>query len=83
VLLTGCTGDPISLGAPPAMATLAVGFEMTGRDPGHVEARELRVWTATEGAEIVSLNDELWRIVLHDRTPRRVIEGNNDLVVTA
>jgi hypothetical protein len=82
VRLSGCAGDPINLSAPPDLATLAVGFEFIGREPGHIEARELRVWTATEGSQVVSLNDELWRIVPYDRVPRRVIEGNTDLVVT-
>jgi hypothetical protein len=80
--LTGCAGKPIAMTPPAAQATLIVGLEMRFGEHEPFESRELRVWTATEGSEIVSLNDELWRIVPQDRTPMRVIEGGTDLVVT-
>lgn len=82
VALTGCTGGPLALGVPAAPATLIVGFELLTDDPEQSESRELRVWTAPEGSEIVSLNEETWRIVPRDKTSTRVIEASTDLVVT-
>ena len=81
--LAGCAGGPINLGAPPTRATLIVGFDMTGATRKQSEARELRVWTSTDGSNIVSLNEETWRIVASDKTAMRVIEANPDLVVTS
>ena len=82
VELTGCAGNPITLGPPATRTTLTVGFDLTGAAPSKRESRELRVWTQTEGSEIVSLNDETWRIVPHEWISTRVVEGGTDLVVT-
>ena len=80
--LMGCAGAPLSLGATAASATLIVGFELLSSDPNRSEYREFRVWTATEGSEIVSLNEETWRIIPNDKNAFRVIESSPDLVVT-
>ena len=82
VELTGCTGGPINLGASAAPATLLVGLELLSNDPKKSESRELRVWTSTEGSDIVSLNEETWRFVPSDRASLRVIEASRDLIVT-
>ncbi|MEO5839798.1 MAG: hypothetical protein ABIQ73_21150 [Acidimicrobiales bacterium] len=82
VTVTGCTGAPLTLGTASAPATLIVGFELLTDDPKQSESRELRVWTAPEGSEIVSLNEETWRIVPRDKTSIRVIEASPDLTVT-
>ena len=82
VELTGCAGPPLALGATSGPATLFVGFELITGDLKQSEFRELRVWTAPEGSDIVSLNDEMWRIVPRDKTSVRVIEASPDLVVS-
>jgi hypothetical protein len=82
VELSGCTSGPLSLGALASPATLIVGFDFTTASPNQYEQRELRVWTATDGPNVVSFNEETWRILPHDRTPTRVIEASPDLVVT-
>ncbi|HUP76243.1 MAG TPA: hypothetical protein VM282_24630 [Acidimicrobiales bacterium] len=83
VELTGCTGGPIELRVPTTPATLVVGFEFLTGEPERSEFREVHIWTATDGSDIVSLNDETWRIVPHDKNALRVIEASPDLVVTS
>ena len=68
VEMTGCAGGPITLTVAAAPATLIVGFELLNDESPRSEFRELHVWTSTEGTDIVSLNDEMWRIVPNDRT---------------
>ena len=82
VELTGCTGGPLKLKATTAHATLIVGFELLTDEPGRLEYRELHIWTATDGPDIVSLNEETWRIIPNDKDAFRVIESSPDLVVT-
>jgi hypothetical protein len=82
VELMGCADGPINLTVAAAPATLIVGFELLNDESRRSEFRELHVWTSTEGPDIVSLNDETWRIVPNEPIPVRVVEGGTDLVVT-
>ena len=82
VEMTGCAGGPIELTVAAAPATLIVGFELIDDNAGRSEFRELHVWTAPVGSDIVSLNDETWRIVPNNRDAVRVIEESPDLIVT-
>jgi hypothetical protein len=83
VELSGCAAGALKLAALVSPATLIVGFDFTAPSPKQSEQRELRVWTSTDGANVVTLNEETWRILPHDKTSTRVIEANPDLVVTA
>jgi hypothetical protein len=82
VALTGCASGPLALGAVRTPTTLIVGFELFTDAPTPTESRELRVWTAPQGSDIVSLNEETWRIIPRDKTSTRVIEASPDLTVT-
>ena len=83
IQLTGCTTGALTLAAPATPTTLIVGFDLSRAVAKQSESRELRVWTSTDGSNVVSLNEETWRIVPHDKTSIRVIESDPDLVVTA
>jgi len=63
-------------------ATLIVGFDLFTGVPKQSESRELRVSAATDGSNVVSLNEETWRIVPSEKTAVRVIEATPDLLVT-
>ena len=82
VEMTGCAAAPIRLTVATTPATLIVGFELIDDKTGRSEFRELHVWTAPDGPNIVSLNDETWRIVPNTRDAARVIEESPDLVVS-
>ena len=82
VELSGCTGGAITLATTTSPVTLIAGFELLSADPHRREYRELHVWTSTDGSDIVSLNDETWRIIPDDKVAFRVIESSPDLVVT-
>ena len=80
--MTGCTHGSLTLAAAVSPATLIVGFDLFTGVPKQSESRELRVWTATDGSNVVSLNEETWRIVPSEKTSVRVIEATPDLLVT-
>ena len=80
--MTGCTHGSLTLAAAVSPATLIVGFDLFTGVPKQAESRELRVWTATDGSNVMSLNEETWRIVPSEKTSVRVIEATPDLLVT-